>query len=177
LQKLLFFCFVTSLFLCGKIHIQEINLKVHKMFYFHLLFVINIKNCACDYVRAFKINLIFFFYGRTPQESQLLPNICSQWDYGIPNSGMLWCWRRWGWGRWGSAWIFRSSHQTRLKPFQATFGFWMVVLHQGDTGSIYHSKINIYFSYNHFINSWWKRKGPYCPGALYAIKSKSQKSL
>jgi len=42
-------------------------------------------------------------------------------------------------GKLGSTWLFRSGHQTRLKPFQTTFQFWMVVCHQGDTGSIYHS--------------------------------------
>jgi len=42
-------------------------------------------------------------------------------------------------GKLGSTWLLRSGHQTRLKPFQATFQFWMVVCHQGDTGRIYHS--------------------------------------
>jgi len=39
----------------------------------------------------------------------------------------------------GEVEVFRSGYQTRLKPFQATFRFLMVVLHQGDTESIYHS--------------------------------------
>lgn len=36
-----------------------------------------------------------------------------------------------------SSWPFRSGWEKRLKLFKATFLFWNMILHQGDTGSIY----------------------------------------
>lgn len=68
---------------------------------------------------------LFVLYMNTAQEPQLFPSIWSQWNYGIPNWGILWAegsgeGKRWCRGKPGSSWLFKYIHQTRPKQLQAT---------------------------------------------------------
>lgn len=59
-------------------------------------------------------------------------------------------------GWWESTWIFKSSHTIRLKPYQASFQYWMVAFQQGDSGSIFILMLFYLYSFWTNINDWNK---------------------